>query len=495
MIHPYYKPFGVKLKVKELGQQQQQQQQQQQPISFARIGPNLQATYSFPLEKSWLSLKAIVSFLHTKSQAQGQAYKFGNQESAAAMANLVAFIDVQDATLRNLSPNAKFFMFFMLNYFIAGKREGCHLGAFAKTITGPVLLRTKVIELLKYGGQNSVQIELGHIENPANLVINAYRRYLAATSGPQARLCSKQNSQDVFFATTFDGDVATEFPFSASSYLYNLFDVNNPRDLFEVHADTFDNSFGRFPLVVGNQRLVIFELRTLAQFYFDSSNGDLLKQFATIIPTLYNLGRSISRVDNVAAVDQTLKMCAANGQLVNYDANAVQGPMNAQNEQQRVTDARTQRRDLEQQISQQRQNRRDLQNNNGGSNTLYDDEEVDVLDTAPENISLLREERRRVRVQKRIDREKRREQEVRSNSSSVPTEKQVRREALRLAREKKRLAREEERDISEGVKPVTQQDLTQMIQQQEAKKHAAIKHNVVKTSNGGTSVEIKLRLY
>ncbi|EFC40072.1 hypothetical protein NAEGRDRAFT_59139 [Naegleria gruberi] len=532
MVHPYYKAFGVKLKVK-----QGAQNANQPPPAFTRVGPNLQATFSFPLDKAWPSIKAIVSFLNTKSQA-AQGYKFGNRDSAASMDNLVKFIDQQDNVLRGLSGRSKFVMFFLLNYFISGKRENCEMGAFAKTITGPVLLRTQIVQLLKDGGQGSSQVELGKIENPVNLVINAYKRYLAATIGPQATVCTKQNDQDVYFTRTYDN--GTPFPFSATNYLINLFDNNNPRDLFEVNADTFDNSFGRFPLTVGGQRLVIFELRTLAQFYYDSSDAELLKQFATILPTLFNLGRSINRAQAPNAVDYNLKMCSSNGMLVAYDGNAVAGPMTAQGEQQKVTAARNQRRDLEQHIVAQRHNRRNSESQSssggssgggssgggssvvssggssggsGGSSTktlaihraraLIDDD-AKVLDNTPaDNISLLREERRIVRVQKRIDRENRRQKEVKSHSSQAPTEKQVRREALRLAREKKRLAREEERDIAEGVKPVTQQDLKQFVQQEEAKKsqkaksqHASIKHNVVKNYNGGgTSVQIKLRLY
>jgi len=127
---------------------------------------------------------------------------------------------------------------------------------------------------------------------------------------------------------------------------------------------------------------------------------------------------------------------------------------------------------------------------------------------APEpvkNVSILREKRRRVRQQKRLDRELRRNVEQQQAPGKEPSPEQVQKEALRLAREKKRLAREEERDIKEGVKPVSKQQLTEMIQKEKNKKNkkekqpAVVENNNVSQStsspNGSSaSVVIKLKL-
>lgn len=121
------------------------------------------------------------------------------------------------------------------------------------------------------------------------------------------------------------------------------------------------------------------------------------------------------------------------------------------------------------------------------------------------DISYLREERRRVRMQKRVDREKRRKTEKVKGLSKVPTEKQKNRETIRLAREKKRLAREEERDAMEGVQPVTFNQLVNMISTQKNKKNKkpslppynkveVVSHKVTPTKKG-KNVNVKLRFY
>ena len=208
--------------------------------------------------------------------------------------------------------------------------------------------------------------------------------------------------------------------------------------------------------------------------------------------------------NNLQQVDVGVKICDHQHQLV-----ALQAPQPPQApQQQQVHNMRQNRRMVNDAIKDQRHQRRNSMSNLGGAPknpapTKYKEVAATVLSNdEPNNISILREERRKVRVQKRLDRELRRTKEGQNNLSQQPSEAQIRREALRLAREKKRLAREEERDVAAGVKPVTEQDLQQIIQQQEEKKKVQVQqtmtpeitHQVVKNGNG-VHVNIKLRLY
>nr|CAG4712489.1 unnamed protein product [Naegleria fowleri] len=454
----------------------------------------LQITFSFPINKGMFSLRALSRFLAARQAEpapQNQPSWF-KAVDYPLFSHIITFIDT-DQHLSNYPDNVKFFLFFMLQYFSLGSQGNCNAGPYAKLVSGMVLLRTNMYEFVNHGGQQSVR---NLLQNPLNTVVEAYERFRAyfnpiRGATPQLGECVSHpncigkcfgQSDTYYFAKKYE--LNTNFPFSANEFFQNLF-RNNGRDLFSTNGAVFDNAFGRFGVNVGGQATVIYEVRFQ-------------------IPSYFNLGNEIMNQNNLQQVDVGVKICDHQHQLV-----ALQAPQPPQApQQQQVHNMRQNRRMVNDAIKDQRHQRRNSMSNLGGAPknpapTKYKEVAATVLSNdEPNNISILREERRKVRVQKRLDRELRRTKEGQNNLSQQPSEAQIRREALRLAREKKRLAREEERDVAAGVKPVTEQDLQQIIQQQEEKKKVQVQqtmtpeitHQVVKNGNG-VHVNIKLRLY
>ncbi|KAG2373264.1 hypothetical protein C9374_012367 [Naegleria lovaniensis] len=498
------------------------------PIAAGPVSQSLQITYSFPYVQSWYALTNLFKFLDqrgadttTKIQNNNQRPnpRFATRGTLPILKSVIQFLDQGDASFKKLSPPTKYFLFQVFNYFLAGMDASskCDLPNFAKSVTGHMLTRSNMVDLVNFGNQNSIKNQLKLVNNnPAQAVLDGFKRF-AQTLG-RTPCQDDANNNILYFAKKYDADAQNpkNFPFTANHYLTELLKDNNPVDLFatQQNAPEFDHSFSKLPLVLGGVETVVFELRSLEQFLYDPTQQDSLREFATLLPSYFSIGKSIlaSKYDT-QQIDFGMKMCH-NGRIVNYDATisfAKNGDGTAQQEQvsqQQIHQQREEKRAILNAAADIRKERRQEQANNNVKSLYYyeeDDEAAQTLENEEQNISLIREERRKVRAQKRLDREKRREKEQQTHTSQVPTEAQVRRESLRLAREKKRLAREEERDVAAGVKPVTEQDLKQIIQQQEEKKKqeqqqssmkhvGGITHQVVKNGNG-VNVNIKLRFY
>ncbi|KAG2385976.1 hypothetical protein C9374_003125 [Naegleria lovaniensis] len=121
--------------------------------------------------------------------------------------------------------------------------------------------------------------------------------------------------------------------------------------------------------------------------------------------------------------------------------------------------------------------RRPSKKNNTLSNTLtYND------------MSLLREKRRKLRAKRRLERENRRMKQAQENpfqGVQSPSPKQLRREKIRLAREKKRIAREEERGLRVGVEPVSDEELERVAKRARRKKQQSRKKLDSRVRMGG----------
>ncbi|EFC46831.1 hypothetical protein NAEGRDRAFT_79016 [Naegleria gruberi] len=112
-----------------------------------------------------------------------------------------------------------------------------------------------------------------------------------------------------------------------------------------------------------------------------------------------------------------------------------------------------------------------------------------VLNSPQEEIGLLRDERRKVRLIKRFDRQLRRKK----GSKEEITPSQLRREKHRLAREENRLKREEERDERVGVKPATMETIKRKARSVIGKRKNKGKKNTVKHRKGNIYVTIHLK--
>ena len=130
----------------------------------------------------------------------------------------------------------------------------------------------------------------------------------------------------------------------------------------------------------------------------------------------------------------------------------------------------------------------------GGAAAL-DYEEAATLDASGDELKRLREEKRKVRVVKRLDREFRRRQAP--NETATP--EQLRKEKFRLAREKERLFREEKRDLQEGVQPATEEKIQQLIAQVKQEKQAPSNDQVYQLKhkknpdNGNVNIVIRVK--
>nr|CAG4709666.1 unnamed protein product [Naegleria fowleri] len=482
----------------------------------------LQITFSFPINKGMLSLRALSRFLAARQAEpapQNQPPWF-KAVDYPLFSHIITFIDT-DPELRNYPDNVKFFLFFVLQYFSLGSQANCNAGPYAKLVSGMVLLRTNMYEFVNHGGQSSVR---NLLKNPLESVVEAYERFRAYFNPirghtPQLGECVSHpkcigqclgQSKTYYFAKTHE--LNSKFPFSANEFIQNLF-RNNGRDLFSTNGEDFDNAFGRFGVNVGGQATVIYEIRFLNGFSYSDSQQSV-SALQSRIPSYFNLGNEIMNQNDLQKIDVGVKICNNQQQLVALQA-PQQPPAQQQHapaplqQQQQIHIMREDRRNVNEAIRDQRQQRRSSISNLAGAPNPASGKHKKVGATVlsneePNHISILREKRRRVRVQKRFDRELRRTKEAQKNPSQKPTKAQIRREALRLAREKKRLAREEERDVEAGVKPVTDQDLKQIIQKQKEKKKehfqqtvipaGGISHQVVKNGND-VQVNIKLRLY
>ena len=483
------------------------------------VNQGLQITYSFPFHKAMFSLRALSSFFTAR---QAEKAKWVIDIDHVLFSHLITFID-NDQDLRNYPEHVKFFLFVMLQNFSYGSLLKCRIGRYAKLIAGLILLRTNMYEFVNHGGQQSVRHLL---RDPLNTVVEAFDRFRdyfnpirgnipsleeCVTHPTCVGQCFRQ-SKTYYFAKTYD--LSKKFPFSANEYFQNLF-RNNGKDLFSTHGEDFDHAFGRFGLNVDGQATVIYELRMLHGFYYDGS-----PQTATVlhsrIPTFFHLGNEIMNHNSLQNINVGVNMCDHQHRLVPLQDPQPEPPTRPQQQhlpapqQQSIHNMREERRNVNDAIRDQRRNSMPNLGEapKNTTPTTYKEAKVTVLSNEePNNISILREARRKVRVQKRFDRELRRTTETRNNSTQQPTKDQIKREATRLAREKKRLAREEKRDVKAGVKPVTDQDLKQIIQQQKKKKKqiqqtmipatpfGRIRHQVVKKNRNGVRVKFKLRLY
>jgi len=293
----------------------------------------LQVTYSFPMEKGMLSLRAINKFLSEQPYVPNQPV-WSKFQDMFFVKHLVHFLD-NDNSVKNTPDFVKFFYFFILQYFTGGAQANqCILNDYAKLVSGVIILRTDMAQYVSQRNANgrTVKDDVGVGDAAVTRIITVFRAFrtyfnnaAAAANQVAAQNRLPQIVQIADCSTTSLGrttyyfakkyEMNRKFPFTANEYIKALFPQRGASvDLFKRNAAVFDNAFGRFPLMVANAATVIYELRYLDGFnYMNPPTQTSAKQFVTKLPTFFNIGREIMTKAQIAQMDLTVKKCSDDG--------------------------------------------------------------------------------------------------------------------------------------------------------------------------------------